>query len=253
MQICLRIDLTGQAHRHQRRTVLDERKRNFALVVSVCPCRVVIFFFVMGVRPPNACKARQDESIDDAPCRPKNAHDAIRFGMLAPAATEAVDACKGSVDDEPRFRRDICTDDGIERCAPQAACGKHRAVMRDQLGLGADDPKTAEAVAERNRNQLCYTRIVTQTERLVQWNVARRRVDMKDARKDQPERTPLGSYDEINALRTQYEARIKALEARLEAVQAQPAAPTPLPAPAAGAPAPVAAATGAVPSSRFQG
>jgi hypothetical protein len=53
--------------------------------------------------------------------------------------------------------------------------------------------------------------------------------------------------EEINALRTQYEARIKALEAKLEAAQqAQPAAPAPVA--AAAAPAPVVAA-GPAPSS----
>src|SRR2546427_10793755 len=78
--------------------------------------------------------------------------------------------------------------------------------MRNQFGLGTDDPEATEAVAERNRNKLRYTRIVTQTECLVQWDVARRRVDVKDARKNQLERTSLGSYDEINALRVAREA-----------------------------------------------
>lgn len=52
--------------------------------------------------------------------------------------------------------------------------------------------------------------------------------------------------EEINALRTQYEARIKALESKLEA--AQQAQPAPAPAPAPPPPAPVAAA-GPAPSS----
>jgi hypothetical protein len=46
--------------------------------------------------------------------------------------------------------------------------------------------------------------------------------------------------DEINAMRTQYEARIKALEAKLDAAQQPQAAPAP-----AAAPAPVAASTAA--------
>src|SRR5438105_161525 len=54
--------------------------------------------------------------------------------------------------------------------------------------------------------------------------------------------------EEINALRTQYEARIKALEAKLEAAQAQPAAVAPQPAPAP-APLPAVAAAGPAPSS----
>jgi hypothetical protein len=51
--------------------------------------------------------------------------------------------------------------------------------------------------------------------------------------------------DEIQQLRTQYEARIKALEAKLETAQSQTAAPAPAPA----APAPVAAAAPAGPPS----
>src|SRR2546429_4826858 len=78
--------------------------------------------------------------------------------------------------------------------------------MRNQFELGPDDPEATEAVAERNRNQLRYTRIVTQTECFVQWNIARRRVDVKDACKNQLERTSLGAYDEINALRVACEA-----------------------------------------------
>lgn len=55
--------------------------------------------------------------------------------------------------------------------------------------------------------------------------------------------------DEINAMRTQYEARIKALEAKLEAAQAQAAPPAPAAVPAVPMPAPVAAVAGQAPSS----
>jgi hypothetical protein len=56
--------------------------------------------------------------------------------------------------------------------------------------------------------------------------------------------------DEIGALRTQYEARIKALEAKLDAAQAQaPAASTPAAVPALPPPVPVAPIAAAAPSS----
>src|SRR5207248_9002752 len=94
----------------------------------------------------------------------------------------------------------------FERRHPHPAACKRRAVMRNELGLGADDAKAAETIAKRYRNKLRNARIAAQAKRLIQRDVAGRRIDVKNASQHQLQRTSLRADDEIDALRVAREA-----------------------------------------------
>ena len=70
--------------------------------------------------------------------------------------------------------------------------------MFDQRGLRADDAETAKAVAERERNDLPDQRIRAQRRDRGKGNVARRHVDVIDAREHELQRTALGAHDEVD-------------------------------------------------------
>jgi len=151
---------------------------------------------------PHALDRRQHEAVDDASRRREDAHHAVgRSLVLAAALGETVRAGERRAHAQPRGARRLAADHRLHRRVEHRSLRDRRAVVLDQRGLGADDPRAAHAVAERERDRARDLRVRAEPRERRVRNVPRRHVGLVDAREHELERAPLRADDEVDPAR----------------------------------------------------
>jgi hypothetical protein len=157
---------------------------------------------VLIVDHPDGFDAGEDEAIEHAAGGCEHADDLERMLVVPLAGTraDAVGANQLRAGSHRGGASNVCTDDGLHRCLPQLSGRERSAIQRDIVVRRADDAKTAETVAERQRDDLLHHAVCGELAGFGERNVPRRRIQVVDAGEDQLHRTALRADHQVDPL-----------------------------------------------------
>ena len=206
-----RVDQARQAHRGERAAVADQRHRHLALVVHDLAV-LVVERSGLFVHLPDRFGSGQHQPVENAGARrqqPRHLVVVVAVGMAA--SSESVRAGELRAHMQPGAVRHLGADDGLHRLRPDGALRKAGLVMRRVGRACAHNAKAAKAVAQTQRYELRYLRVLLQFLHLLQRDIAGRHVDVKDAGQDQLQRAALGPDDQVNSCQVALESVVELL------------------------------------------